>query len=221
MPLPMPSLSSLASRVVLAKHLDTRELPLHLHRQMEGYRRLEGAFTIREVEFQVHRVDGGKVSEEEREEAWQFYLDTDVGQVVRKVFCRVSDDIWLVGWAGGSTTLHLQNPVDILHDNLFGKYLVEDEHSVNIYKASYLENGNMSIVTRVETYQPEGGMTEVAEDTIGFEIDNSDSLTLVQRFEKPLPVLIFTISAPRAQSLGAREIFFDYVTLYPLRNVFG
>ena len=58
--LPVVSLSSLASRVVLAQDLDTRELPLHLRREMEDYRRLEGAFTIREVHFEVARLGQGE-----------------------------------------------------------------------------------------------------------------------------------------------------------------
>ena len=42
MSLPVVSLSSLASRVVLAQDLDTRELPRHLHKEIEQYRRLRG-----------------------------------------------------------------------------------------------------------------------------------------------------------------------------------
>ena len=70
---PVLSLSSLASRVVLAQHLDTRELPRHLHRQMEDYRRLQGPFTIKGLDFEVQRLDGrrGEVTKEEREAAWQ------------------------------------------------------------------------------------------------------------------------------------------------------
>ena len=71
--LSLPSLSSLASRVVLAQHLDTRELPRHLHRQMEDYRRLQGPFTIKGLDLEVQRLDGprGEVTKEEREAAWQ------------------------------------------------------------------------------------------------------------------------------------------------------
>ena len=51
--LPVSSLSSLSSRVVLAQDLDTRELPRHLHRQMEQYRRLRGEWTLLSVDLQV------------------------------------------------------------------------------------------------------------------------------------------------------------------------
>ena len=50
---PVVSLSSLASRVVLAQNLDTRELPKHLHRQMEQYRRMRGDFYLLSVDLQV------------------------------------------------------------------------------------------------------------------------------------------------------------------------
>ena len=56
MSLPVVSLSSLSSRVVLAQDLDTRELPRHLHRQMEQYRRLRGEWTLLSVDLQVSAV---------------------------------------------------------------------------------------------------------------------------------------------------------------------
>ena len=116
MPLPLLSLSSLASRVVLAQDLDTRELPLHLHRQVGDYKRLEGAFTLREVVFEVQRMDGGEVSKEEREEAWQFYLRNKMiatGPETEKMMG--TKNKWSVAWGSGqiSTTLCLENPVDI------------------------------------------------------------------------------------------------------------
>ena len=53
MTLPVVSLASLASKVVLVQHLDTRELPRHLHREMEQYKRLKGDFTFLSVDLQV------------------------------------------------------------------------------------------------------------------------------------------------------------------------
>ena len=50
------SLSSLVPREMLTRDLDTRELPLDLHRQEKGYRRLEGAFTLRDVVFEVQKM---------------------------------------------------------------------------------------------------------------------------------------------------------------------
>ena len=56
MSLPVVSLFSLASRVVLAQDLDTRELPRHLHKEIEQYRRLRGDWTLLSVKLQVSAV---------------------------------------------------------------------------------------------------------------------------------------------------------------------
>ena len=212
MPLPVLSLFSMASREVLTLHLDTRDLPRHLHKQLEDYRRLEGAFTLREVVMEVQRIDRGKVNEEDREEAWQFYLDSGMGQIMKRVFRRPTENSWAFGWAGGqgSTTVQLENPVDILHGNIVRKYELKNQHFVNSHRATYLDNGKIFIVARVEEKMRE--ITLVTEDTITFELDKRDSLTMVQRLESAIPgmALILTTRAPRATSLEGRVVFFDY-----------
>ena len=157
-------LSSLVSRQVLTLDLDTRELPLHLHRQAEGYRRLEGAFTLREVVFEVQRMDGGEVSEKEREEAWKFYsrnkimvTDPDTEKMME------TNNKWCVGQPSEqrSTVLHLENPVDVVNNNLVGTFL---------QKATYLESGKLIAVTTVKEDLPGVGVTLVSQDTSFFEI---------------------------------------------------
>ena len=151
MPLPLLSLSSLASRVVLAQDLDTRELPLHLHRQVGDYKRLEGAFTLREVVFEVQRMDGGEVSKEEREEAWQFYLRNKMIATEPETEKMMgTKNKWSVAWGSGqiSTTLCLENPVDIVHDNQVGTYLTKDQHNVNVHRRTYLDKGRVKKNTR-------------------------------------------------------------------------
>ena len=210
MALPVLPLSSLASRVVLAHDLDTRELPLHLHKQLEGYRRLEGAFTFRpgDVAFEVQRIDGREVSEEEREEASQFYLQSDVVKMMMEtepVSWWPTENRRSVGRPGGQggTTVHLIKTMDAVHDNLLGKY-----QDVKVHRSTYLANGKVVAVSKVEKNLTEVGTTEVSEDIISFEISESDCLTMVQRFQNPLLGLafIFTIRASRDHSWGERAV---------------
>ena len=49
MGLGMLSLKYLASRAVLLQDLDTRDLPLRLHKEMQQYRKLRGAFKIMSI----------------------------------------------------------------------------------------------------------------------------------------------------------------------------
>ena len=214
MSLPVLPLSSLASRVVLALDLDTRELPLHLHRQLAGYRRLEGAFTFRpgDVAFEVQRIDGGEVSEEDKEEASQFYLQSDVVKMMMETeavsWWPAENRRCVVRPGGqGSTTLHLIKAVDAVHNNLLGKYHLGYQ-DVNIHRSTYLANGKVVAVSKVEMNLTEVGMTEVSEDTISFGISESDCLTMVQRFQNPLLGLafIFTIRASRDHSWGERAV---------------
>ena len=214
---PVLSLSSLASRVVLAQHLDTRELPRHLHRQMEQYRRLEGAFAIRSVDFEVARMGTGEVSQEEREEAWQLYLRSDLGKMMTEfeVVRRPAENRWSVSWAGGhkSTTIHLKNPVDIVHDNIMKKYHFKTRNYMKTQYKSYLENGRVVMMSKVEEHQPQVIPTVVHVEKRIFAIDESDCLSWSKRFEKPVLGLIytFTIRAPRAKTRGDREVFYEYV----------
>ena len=50
--------AGLSAVVVLSHKLDTRELPVHLRRELEKYRRLEGVFTLLQVDFGVERIAG-------------------------------------------------------------------------------------------------------------------------------------------------------------------
>ena len=160
MPLPVQPLSSLASRAVLSLDLDTRELPLHLHRELEGYRGMEGAFTLREVVFEVVRSDGLEVSEEEREEGWQFYVrnkmmvtDPDTEKMME------TKNKWCVGQPLGqrSTVLYLENPVEVLHHNQVGTSLTVNLHHMKVHRATNLDNGKIVAVTTVEEEVPELG----------------------------------------------------------------
>ena len=217
MALPVLPLSSLASRAVLAHHLDTRDLPLHLHREMEDYRRLEGAFTIRDVHFEVARLGEGEVSQEEREEAWQYFLKRDVAKMMMEfevVVGRPTENSWSVSWAGEhkNTTLHLKNPADFVHGNKRWEYNYMAQHYINVYSAQYLENGKVNLVKNIEEHRPKVGMSVINEETSSFKIDQSDCLTMVQRFQRPVRGLAYvaTMRAPRAQSRGDREVFFNY-----------
>ena len=67
MTLPVVPLSCLASRAVLAHKLDTRDLPLHLHRELEQYKSREGAFNILSTDLKMERMDGRELSHEERD----------------------------------------------------------------------------------------------------------------------------------------------------------
>ena len=217
MALPVLSLSSLASREVLAQDLDTRDLPRHLHQQMEDYRRLEGAFTLREVVFEVARVGQGEVSEGEREEGWQYFLKSEMGKTMMEFEVevrRASQNSWCVGWAGQhkDTNIHFKNPVDYLHGNIMRKYEFIAQHHMNVHTANYLEHGTVVMVTTIEEHRPKSGTTVITEETSSLTIDKSDCLTMVQRFERPLLGLafIFTMRAPRARSRGDRQVVFGY-----------
>ena len=213
---PVLSLSSLASRVVLAQHLDTRELPRHLHKQVEQYRRLEGAFAIRSVDFEVARMGQGEVSQEEREAAWQGYLRSDLGKMMTEfeVVKRPAENRWSVSWAGDdkTTTIHLKIPIDIVHDNSMKKYNFKTQNYMTAQYESYLESGKVVMVSKIEEHQPQVGMALVHEEKSIFAIDESDCLKWTKRFEKPDLGLAYTITirAPRAKTRGDRQIVFKY-----------
>ena len=84
MALPVVPLLSLASRAVLAHDLDTRELPLHLHMEMEQYRRMRGDFTLMSVDFQVGRIDKEEMTEEERRHACRWLDKSGARNVARE-----------------------------------------------------------------------------------------------------------------------------------------
>ena len=75
MGLGMPSLKCLAYRVVLLQNLDTRDLPLRLHMEMQQYRKLRGAFKILSIKWKVERLDGGQLTPEDKELAFRCVFD--------------------------------------------------------------------------------------------------------------------------------------------------
>ena len=101
MSLPVLSLSSMASREVLTEELDTRELPLHLSRELEAYRRLEGIFSLLQVDFGVERIDRGEVSEEDREAAKQFFLESKTGALILGCEPHSVRSMWSMRTIGG------------------------------------------------------------------------------------------------------------------------
>ena len=125
MPLPVVPLSSLASRAVLTHNLDTRELPLHLHRDIEQYKRRQGAFNLLSTDFVIERVDGKEPSQEEREYALDSFLKSPEGEVIMKfdvVVAKQGDNKWSRTKVGPrATTVHLQEPVKIFHKNRSSK----------------------------------------------------------------------------------------------------
>ena len=60
------ALSSLAPRAVLAHNHDTRDLPLHLRREIELYKRHHGAFDILSTDFTMESMDGRVLIRQER-----------------------------------------------------------------------------------------------------------------------------------------------------------
>ena len=75
-------LSSLAAKAVLALDLDTRELPLHLHREMEQYRRIKGEYTVLSVDFQMQRSDKQALFEKESKSGDRMVARGIVGEII-------------------------------------------------------------------------------------------------------------------------------------------
>ena len=207
--LPVLSLSSLASRVVLSEDLDTRELPLHLHRELEDYRRLEGAFTLLQVDFEVERIDGGEVSEEDREVAKQFFLETTTGQLI--LSCDVYVDYENNKWSmrnsdeHRSASVHMQSPVDLVHDNI-----VLQNNYKRRCKATYLESGTLMMLessTLLGVNNGQDQLTGLLKES--YRVDPADQLTWVQEFHKQEAGLVFTFTnrGTRAQRWGDTQAF--------------
>ena len=221
---PVLSLSSLASLVVLAKDLDTRELPRHLHRQMEDYRRLQGSFTMRGLDFEVQRMDGGEVREVDRAAAWQYFLRRVVGKIMMEFEVEVkmaTENSWNVSWPAelqkvanreNRTTVWTLGKLDFVHSNITREYNFTAQHHINVHSAKYLENGMIRIVEKIEEHRPENGMTLINEEITSFKIDESDCMFIVQQFRMPLLGLAFisTTKSPRAQDCGDNEISFKF-----------
>ena len=140
MVLPVLSLSALSSRVVLAQDLDTRGLPLHLHREMEDYRRLEGVFTLLQVDFGLERSDGGEVKAKDREVAKEVLIQTFAGQMILGCDAHVNYDNnkWSIRQTDKqrSATLHMESPVNLVHNSL----ILTNKYNKS-YRSTYLESG--------------------------------------------------------------------------------
>ena len=156
----MLSLSSLASRVVLARDLDTRELPLHLHMEMEQYRRMRGDFTLLSVDFQVERADKQAVTEEERKTMVRWLQHSTVGACILAsgLTVRRNDmDSWT------ARRYELITPVTFLEDPVVRpdtiKACIEDGSNVTTYMYGYLENGKLLYVEKIEKLLPKIGKT--------------------------------------------------------------
>ena len=195
MVLPVVSLSSLASRVVLAKDLDTRDLPRHLHRQMEQYRRLRGSFTLLSVDIEVERVDKQAVSEEERKTMVKWFQHSSVGAWVQasSLIMRRNDmDSWTF------RRYELSTPVTFFEDPVARLDTIqackEDGSNGTTYKYGYLENGKMLTVGKIEKLLPNMGMTVITSNHGSIEVDETDSMVLVQRVENPPIGLVYTVT---------------------------
>ena len=213
MVLPVLSLSSLSARVVLAQDLDTRELPLHMHREMKQYRRIEGVFTLLQVEFGMERIDGGEVDEEDREFAKAVFEEKIAGQMILN--CNASVDYednntlsMRKADKERSATIHLQSPVKLVHDNM----IVKRRHGKR-YIARYLESGKLIRQERnvllYDVLGPKAGQ-EYTVSTMkeSFEVSPDGRLLWLQQFEDAGMLLTFKNRGKRAQTWGDFCVFY-------------
>ena len=195
MSLQVVSLSSLASKVVLAQNLDTRELPRHLHRQMEQYMRLRGDFTLLSVDFQVERADKQAVTEEDRRTMVQWLQHSTVGAYIlaSSLIIRRNDmDSWT------ARRYELSTPVTFLEDPVVRldtiQACIEDGSNVTTYMYGYLENGKLLYVEKIEKLLPKIGKTVITSNHGSIEIDDTDSMVWVQKLENPPIGLVYTVT---------------------------
>ena len=206
--LPVPSLTSLASRAVLTHQLDTKELPLHLHREMEQYRRLEGTFTLLQVDYEVERIDGGDLTEEDMDVANEFFLETNAGQMI--LGCDAYIDHEYNKWSMRTTdkqrsaTIHIQKLVDLLQNNIM--YENSDKKS---YRATYLESGELIMLERNTLLGLEVGQEKflnMAKES--FKVDPAGRLAWVQQFEDAGLVFTLINRGTRARRWGETRIVY-------------
>ena len=195
MALPLAPLSSLASLAVLAHNLDTRDLPLHLHRDIEQYKRHHGAFNIVWTDFTIESMDKRELSQEEREMGMDSFLTSFAAQVIMKfdvVVDREEYNKWSITNVGPKTsTIHLQEPGQHLH-----RKTVSSSKNYKAYRIDHLQNGKvMSISTKERTELKRGQVEVVSMVTNSYEVDYSGGLTWVERHERPLERMVTTITA--------------------------
>ena len=212
MVLPVLSLSSLSARVVLAQDLDTRELPLHLHREMEQYRRLEGVFTLLQVEFGMERIDGGKVTDEDSEFAQQVFLEKTAGKMILSCEVHLDEEENKLSIRKAdkkrSATIHMQSPVNVVHDNM----TVERRYGKR-YISTYLESGKLIRQQRNVLYYDRTGPKAGQEHTLSttkesFEVSPSGRLTWLQQMEDAGMLLTFKNTGKRARRWGDFCVFY-------------
>ena len=193
----MLSLSSLASRAVLAQDLDTRELPLHLHMQMDQYRSLRGAFALTSVDFSVAKIDRGKVTEEEREQAWNWFLQSQNARMVDGWIMEFDgENKWSMSRGKKSTTIY----VDHIH-RAQGHQVKKDIDNMTTHVSKYLKNGKFITVAKTEQLQLNDEMTERAVSGSSLEVGSDDCLTWVQRFDEMASGLAFITTTRAARNI--------------------
>ena len=154
MALPVLSLLSLAAREVLVQDLDTRELPSHLQREMERYRRIKGDFSLQSVDLQVERRDKKAVTQEDREYAVQWLFKTDSGDMIKQsglVMKRTGKDRWTGRQVEGQKrSKFFENLLELLETKLHQAKQIafKTEGKKRIaYEQGYLENGKLFVTT--------------------------------------------------------------------------
>ena len=193
-------MSSLASRVVLARDLDTRELPLHLHMEMEQYRRMRGDFTLLSVDFQVGRIDEEAMTEEERKYACR-WLDKSGAQNVawdsQLVMKRLGKDRWTAVRpvdGQGSPDHFEEDPTAIMDQIQACRRNFKNMAGVTSYEYSYLENGKVFSVQKVVKIQPKVDMTVLSLSLDSWEIDAMKRLVWVRKLQNTVKGLACTIT---------------------------
>ena len=222
MGLGMLSLKHLATRAVLINDLDTSELPLSLHREMQQYRKLRGAFRILSMDLEVERIDGGEIHPDEIRLAFRCLRLSCAGFAIRRcnmpiTLHKVGQNKWTIAradrrlmtapMAAGAkrdVTLQLPEPSQLVN----GIRLAKTEHH-NSYTAQYFINGKIhSTEKKVRTELNNGReeVEEVNEDDLELEWSYWEEdwfwLTWVQRCEKPLRGLVITITTRATRAKG-------------------
>ena len=197
MALPVVSLSSLAAREVLALGLDTRELPRHLHREMEQYRRLREdiTWTLLSVDFRVERSDKEDMTGEEKKFANQWLkksADHDMVRSSRMVVKRTGSFRWRgTREAEQSLPIRLwfEDPVATL-DLTHG---IENRNKMTVYEYGYLDNGKLFTEEKVVKLEPNDRMTPFSVNHTSLEIDAKGCLVRqVQTIQNTFRELVCT-----------------------------
>ena len=207
---------------MLINDLDTSELPLRLHREMQQYRKLRGAFRIMSIDLEVERIDGGEIHLDEIRLAFRCLRFSCAGFAIRRcnmpiTLDEVGQNKWTIAradkrrmtapMAAGAkrdVTLQLPEPYQLVN----GICLVKTER-YNSYTAQYFTNGKLHSTEKKERAKLNNRLVEVEELNEELEWSHWKQdwswLTRVQRCEKPLKGLVVTLTtkATRAKGDGA------------------